>query len=145
MRRTGSYFKAILISRAIWNFWVAAVLGGGGLSAALDWAGLFPARPAMWPVVAGGFIGGSGMLSILASRGLVDYRPVLYMDIGGRSWYIGLCVYFQALGYGHWLLWMIASIDLVMILLGIDFLRHYLAHTASAGDRVREARRAGTG
>ena len=137
MARTGGYFKAILISRAIWNFWVAAVIGGAGFSASLDWSGMFSGQPQIWPMVTGGFIGGSGMLSILASRRLVDHRPVLYMDIGGRSWYIMLYAYFHSLGYGHWLLLTIASIDFVMILLGIDFLRHYPGHAASAGGRAR--------
>jgi hypothetical protein len=138
MGRTGGYFKAILISRAIWNFFVAAVLAGAGWSASLDWSGLSLAPPALWPMVAAGFIGGSGMLSILASRGLVDYRPVLFMDIGGRSWYILLYAYFHSLGHGHWLLLVIASVDFVMILLGIDFLRHYPkleAANASLGAR----------
>jgi len=136
MSRTGGYFKAILISRAIWNFWVAAVLAGAGLSASLDWSGLLLERPALWPVVAGGFIFGSGMLSILVSIGLVDYRPVLYGDIGGRSWYILVYACFHAFGHGHWLLLVIAAVDLVMILLGIDFVRHYPEHAALVGARV---------
>jgi hypothetical protein len=141
MRRTSGYFKAILISRGIWNFLVALVVAGAGLSASLDWSGLSLAPPALWPVVAGGFISGSGMLSILASRGLVDYRAVLLSDIGGRSWYILVYICFHALGYGHWLLATIASVDFVMILLGIDFLRHYPKFEAQTAPL--EARRSG--
>ncbi|HVS66885.1 MAG TPA: hypothetical protein VMT85_25640 [Thermoanaerobaculia bacterium] len=136
MQRTARYFHSILISRAVWNFYVSSAVVVGLLwPASLEWMGLRVPSPAMWFLVVGGFIFVSGVLNVLASRHRVDYRPVLYNDIACRGWYILVYALFHALGHGHWFLLMIAAGDLLMIGLGLDFLRHYpkLAAAGSPG------------
>ena len=138
MQRTARYFHRILISRAVWNFYLSTVVVAG-----LIWPALFERialpvpSPPMWLLVVAGFIAISGVMSVLASRHRVDYRPVLYSDVAGRLWYILVYAMYHAQGHGHWALLTIASIDFLMVCLGLDFLRHYpkLAAEGSAGAR----------
>jgi hypothetical protein len=140
VQRTARYFHGILISRALWNFFVSgSVILGLVWPASLELIGYHVPSPAMWFLVVSGFIFVSGVLNIMASRHQVDYRPVLYNDIAGRGWYILVYALFHALGHGHWFLLLIAAGDLLNIGLGLDFLRHYPKFEAESGGRSTRA------